>query len=67
MVRQRLFSFKHAHISRYTATDGANGKYSTFTIKLHRLHKQLHLLSFSLVAGVGPLSSETKNTWERQS
>ena len=39
-VTQHLLSFDtSAHIERCTATDEANGKYSTFTIKFHRLHK----------------------------
>ena len=28
-------------IFSYIATDEANGKYSTFTLNLHRLHKQI--------------------------
>ena len=28
-------------IFSYVATDEANGKYSTFTLNLHRLHKQI--------------------------
>ena len=39
-VTQHLLSFDtSAHIERCTATDEANGKYRTFTIKFHRLHK----------------------------